>query len=69
MASCYAAMKRSKGDWDALLEEAGLQIEKIWKYTEQLDDCVIVAVPNGLVALPFPSNIQYARNSTSGQNL
>ncbi|KAJ8120520.1 hypothetical protein ONZ43_g2791 [Nemania bipapillata] len=46
MSSCFAAMERSRADWDSLLEQAGLKILKIWKYTDQLDDCIIVAVPN-----------------------
>ncbi|KAI1133130.1 S-adenosyl-L-methionine-dependent methyltransferase [Nemania abortiva] len=46
MSSCFAAMERSRADWDSLLGKAGLAIVNVWKYTEQLDDCIIVAVPN-----------------------
>ncbi|KAI1197676.1 S-adenosyl-L-methionine-dependent methyltransferase [Nemania serpens] len=46
MSTCFAAMERSRADWDSLLGKAGLTIQKIWKYTDQLDDCVIAAVPN-----------------------
>ncbi|KAI8946387.1 S-adenosyl-L-methionine-dependent methyltransferase [Xylaria longipes] len=46
MSTCLASMERSRVDWDSLLGKAGLTILKIWKYTDQLDDCVIVAVPN-----------------------
>ncbi|KAI0550475.1 S-adenosyl-L-methionine-dependent methyltransferase [Xylaria curta] len=46
MSTCFAAMERSRTDWDSLLDKAGFNILKIWKYTDQLDDCVIVAVPN-----------------------
>ncbi|KAI0389948.1 S-adenosyl-L-methionine-dependent methyltransferase [Xylariaceae sp. FL0594] len=45
MGSCFAAMERSRSDWDSVLEKAGLKIVDIWKYTEQLDDSIIVAVP------------------------
>ncbi|KAI0910896.1 S-adenosyl-L-methionine-dependent methyltransferase [Ustulina deusta] len=45
MSTCFAAMERSRADWDSLLSKAGLTILKIWKYTDQLDDCIIVAVP------------------------
>ncbi|KAI1737711.1 S-adenosyl-L-methionine-dependent methyltransferase [Xylaria scruposa] len=41
-----AAMERSRADWDSLLGKAGLTILKIWKYTDQLNDCVIVAIPD-----------------------
>ncbi|KAI1123504.1 S-adenosyl-L-methionine-dependent methyltransferase [Nemania abortiva] len=43
--SCAAAAERSRDEWFALLDKAGLKILKIWKYTDELDDCVIVAVP------------------------
>ncbi|KAI0798392.1 S-adenosyl-L-methionine-dependent methyltransferase [Xylaria sp. FL0064] len=45
MSTCFAAMERSRADWDSLLNRAGPKILKIWKYTDQLDDCIIVAVP------------------------
>ncbi|KAI0594614.1 S-adenosyl-L-methionine-dependent methyltransferase [Biscogniauxia sp. FL1348] len=45
MMTCLAATERSEVEWRALLDEAGLKIRNIWKYTEQLDDCVIVAIP------------------------
>jgi demethylsterigmatocystin 6-O-methyltransferase len=45
IASCFGAIERSRAEWDALLDEAGLQILNVWKYTDQLDDCIIVAVP------------------------
>lgn len=46
MSTCFAAMERSRADWDSLLGKAGLSILKVWKYTDELDDCIIVAVPN-----------------------
>ncbi|KAF2967228.1 hypothetical protein GQX73_g6329 [Xylaria multiplex] len=45
MSTCFAAMERSHADWIALLDKAGLKIERVWKYTEQVDDCIIVAIP------------------------
>ncbi|KAI1824032.1 S-adenosyl-L-methionine-dependent methyltransferase [Xylaria intraflava] len=45
MGATCAAKERSHGQWEELLDKAGLKIERIWKYTEQVDDCVIVAVP------------------------
>ncbi|KAI0196930.1 S-adenosyl-L-methionine-dependent methyltransferase [Astrocystis sublimbata] len=45
MGTCFAAMERSHSQWVALLDRAGLKVERVWKYTEQVDDCVIVAVP------------------------
>lgn len=41
----FAAMERSQEQWIELLDEAGLKILKVTKYTEQLDDCIIVAIP------------------------
>ncbi|KAI1179887.1 S-adenosyl-L-methionine-dependent methyltransferase [Nemania sp. FL0916] len=46
MGSTMAAMERSRADWDSLLGQAGLKILDVWKYTEQLDDSIIVVVPN-----------------------
>ncbi|KAI1114290.1 S-adenosyl-L-methionine-dependent methyltransferase [Nemania sp. NC0429] len=46
VSTCFASTERSRADWDSLLGKAGLTVSKVWKYTDQLDDCVIVAVPN-----------------------
>ncbi|KAK5633374.1 hypothetical protein RRF57_009088 [Xylaria bambusicola] len=46
MSTCFAAMERSRADWDSLLDKAGLSILKVWKYTDEVDDCIIVAVPS-----------------------
>ena len=40
-----AAVERSEKQWYALLDAAGLKIVKIWTYTEELRDSIIVAVP------------------------
>ncbi|KAI0100791.1 S-adenosyl-L-methionine-dependent methyltransferase [Nemania sp. FL0031] len=45
MSTCFAAMERSRADWDSLLSKAGLTVLKVCKYTDQLDDSIIVAVP------------------------
>lgn len=45
MSSCFAAVERSRAAWEDLLDKAGLKIMKVCRYTEQLDDCVIVVAP------------------------
>lgn len=45
MITCLAAMERSETEWRELLEDAGFKILKIWKYTEECEDCVLVASP------------------------
>lgn len=45
MMTCLAAMERSEKQWASLLESVGLDIVKIWKYTQECDDCIIVAKP------------------------
>ncbi|KAI2613378.1 putative sterigmatocystin 8-O-methyltransferase precursor [Hypoxylon sp. NC1633] len=45
MMTCLAAKERSEPEWRALLDDAGYEISKIWKYTEECEDCVLVAVP------------------------
>jgi hypothetical protein len=45
MLAALAAMERSENQWYELLEKAGLDVIKIWKYTEECDDCIIVAKP------------------------
>jgi hypothetical protein len=39
------AMERTSSEWEILLSRAGFHIRKIWKYAEDCDDCIIVAVP------------------------
>ncbi|KAI1458696.1 putative sterigmatocystin 8-O-methyltransferase precursor [Annulohypoxylon moriforme] len=43
MAACFAGMERTKAEWNALLSDVGLRLVKIWKYTEECEDCVIEA--------------------------
>jgi hypothetical protein len=45
MMTCLAAMERTEAQWRSLLDAAGFQVCKIWKYTDECDDSVIVAVP------------------------
>ncbi|MCJ1394031.1 hypothetical protein MMC18_006909 [Xylographa bjoerkii] len=45
MMACLGAMERTKKQWHALLEAAGLRIVGIHTYTELLQDSVIAAVP------------------------
>ncbi|XXH00980.1 hypothetical protein Hte_007331 [Hypoxylon texense] len=45
MITCLAAMERSETEWRALLDDAGFKILKVWKYTEECEDCVLVATP------------------------
>ncbi|KAI0110614.1 putative sterigmatocystin 8-O-methyltransferase precursor [Hypoxylon sp. NC0597] len=45
MATCLAAMERTEADWRALLDNSGFTIQKIWKYTNECEDCVLVVVP------------------------
>lgn len=43
MITCLAAMERSEAQWRDLLDAAGFYIKKVWKYTEECEDCVLVA--------------------------
>lgn len=45
MMACLAATERSEAEWRALIDEAGFKILKIWTYTRQVHDSVIVTVP------------------------
>lgn len=45
MITCLAATERSEVEWRALIDEAGFKIVKIWTYTQQLRDSVIVTIP------------------------
>jgi arsenate reductase-like glutaredoxin family protein len=45
MMAGLAAMERSETQWYELMDRAGLEIVKIWKYTEQSDDGIVVAKP------------------------
>ncbi|KAI0206668.1 S-adenosyl-L-methionine-dependent methyltransferase [Astrocystis sublimbata] len=42
MGAVLAAQERSLGEWERLFERAGFKIERMWKYTEELSDHVIV---------------------------
>ncbi|KAI0141209.1 S-adenosyl-L-methionine-dependent methyltransferase [Xylariaceae sp. FL1272] len=45
MNASFAAAERTRAEWDVILDKANLKIVDVWKYTEELDDCIIVAVP------------------------
>ena len=45
MMSSLASMERSEEQWYKLLDMAGLQIRKIYTYTTELRDSIIVAAP------------------------
>ena len=45
MMAALAAMERSEKQWYALMEQAGLKIQNIYRYTEDVQDSIIVAVP------------------------
>jgi hypothetical protein len=45
MMVCAAAKERTAAQWKELLSDAGMKIDRIWKYTEECQDCVIVALP------------------------
>ncbi|KAJ3578053.1 hypothetical protein NPX13_g2511 [Xylaria arbuscula] len=45
MASVLAAKERSHSEWLAVFDGAGLRIETLWKYTEELSDHLIALVP------------------------
>ncbi|KAI0160659.1 S-adenosyl-L-methionine-dependent methyltransferase [Xylariaceae sp. FL1272] len=45
MITCLAARERSELDWRNLFDQAGLKLRTIWQYTDELRDCVMVAVP------------------------
>ena len=45
MMASLASMERTKDQWYALIESAGLKINNIWTYTTSLRDSIIEAVP------------------------
>lgn len=45
MMSSLAAKERSEREWYALLESAGLEIVKVWKYAAETGDSIIVGKP------------------------
>jgi demethylsterigmatocystin 6-O-methyltransferase len=45
MMSSLGSRERTKDEWYALIDEAGLKILEIYEYTAQLNDSIIVAVP------------------------
>ncbi|KAI3325423.1 S-adenosyl-L-methionine-dependent methyltransferase [Xylariaceae sp. AK1471] len=45
MGACIAAQERSHDEWLALFDRAGLKVERMWKYTEELSDYLIALVP------------------------
>ena len=45
MMSALGSMERTKEQWYALIDSAGLQISKIYTYTLSLQDSIIVAIP------------------------
>ena len=45
MMSCMTAMERTEKQWAALMEAAGLKIVKVYHYTDELHDSVLVVVP------------------------
>ncbi|OTA90053.1 hypothetical protein M434DRAFT_78600 [Hypoxylon sp. CO27-5] len=45
MLTTLAAAERTEAEWRALLDYSGFKVLKIWKYTDECDDCVLVAIP------------------------
>ena len=45
MMSSLSAMERTKKQWYQLVESVGLKIVEIYTYTEELQDSILVAVP------------------------
>ena len=45
MLTCVAGLERSRGQWDQLLDGAGLAIREIWTVDVGRGEGVIVAVP------------------------
>ena len=45
MASVLAAKERSRSEWLSVFDSAGLRIDSLWKYTEELSDHLISLVP------------------------
>ena len=46
MMACLASMERTEKQWYALLHEAGLKVQKIRTYAQDMGDSVIEAVVN-----------------------
>ena len=45
MMAALAARERSRGDWESLLDAAGLKIAKVFTYVQELSDSIMVLVP------------------------
>ncbi|EAT84436.1 hypothetical protein HBH56_044220 [Parastagonospora nodorum] len=45
MMALHSGMERSKGDWESLLDRAGLKIAHIVKYDDVKHHCIVAAVP------------------------
>lgn len=45
MMSWLGSKERTEDQWYALIDEAGLKILEIYKYTTPLNDSIIIAVP------------------------
>ncbi len=45
MMTCLAARERTRGQWEKLVDEAGLRIVETHRYTENLGDSILVLVP------------------------
>ena len=43
MLTCLAAKERTEAQWRKLLKGTGLQAQRIIQYTEECEDCIIVA--------------------------
>jgi demethylsterigmatocystin 6-O-methyltransferase len=45
MMACFGGIERTKEDWEALLDKAGLKVEHIVRYDEIKFHSIVAAVP------------------------
>ncbi|KAI1869727.1 uncharacterized protein JN550_005708 [Neoarthrinium moseri] len=45
MMTCLAAKERTAIEWEALLNKGDFKVQRICKYTDECEDCIIVATP------------------------
>ncbi|KAL8767940.1 MAG: hypothetical protein Q9209_005728 [Squamulea sp. 1 TL-2023] len=42
MMMCFAAMERTESQWKSLMGKVGMKVERIWRYTEDVGDSVLL---------------------------
>lgn len=45
MMAQLGAQERTRPEWESLLDRSGFKIQRIWEYSQETQECLIVAVP------------------------